>query len=275
MAMFTTPDGVRLFYRDAGAGPAVLCLAGLTRNGDDFDHLLPHLEGYRVIRPDSRGRGRSDRAPGETYSVAQEATDVLALLDHLELDRVSLVGTSRGGLIALTLAALAPERLHAVVLNDIGPEVAPGGLAAIMDYVGRAPAWPDLESAARGLQAAGAAEFPGVPLARWRAEAAARWEETETGLALRYDPALRDALVAQAAAMEGQPAPDLWPLFDRLAEGALGALRGQHSDILAADTFAEMRRRAPDMAAAEVADRGHVPFLDEPEALAVIRAVLP
>ena len=70
-----------------------------------------------------------------------------------------------------------------------------------------------------------------------------------------------------------QPAPDLWPLFEALPE-PLAAIRGANSDLMSAETFAEMRRRRPDMIAAEVPGRGHVPFLDEPQSLEVIRTWL-
>ena len=99
MRDFRTEDGTRLAYRDEGAGMALLALAGLTRDGHDFDYLSHHLPGdVRLIRLDSRGRGASDWTGAESYTVAQEARDVLALLDHLELPQVAVIGSSRGGL---------------------------------------------------------------------------------------------------------------------------------------------------------------------------------
>ena len=102
---FTAADGARLAYRDEGAGLPVLCLAGLTRNMGDFDYLAPHLSGVRLIRMDYRGRGQSDRTGAATYTVPQEGKDALALLDHLGVDRAAILGTSRGGLIGMLLAA--------------------------------------------------------------------------------------------------------------------------------------------------------------------------
>ena len=139
MARFTTSDGLSLHYTDAGDGPPILCLAGLTRNSADFSFLAPHLSGYRLICMDYRGRGQSDHAPDfMTYNILREGRDAIELMDHLGLDRVTLIGTSRGGLIAMALAHAHPGRLSGVVLNDIGPEVAAEGIARIMDYVGRA-----------------------------------------------------------------------------------------------------------------------------------------
>ena len=137
MPHFTTSDGTTLHYEDHGAGPAVLCLAGLTRNSADFTYLLPHLPDHRVIRLDYRGRGLSEYPEDfMSYNILREGQDAIELLDHLGLERVTLVGTSRGGLIAIALSVTAPARLNGVVLNDIGPEVAPIGLEQIMDYVG-------------------------------------------------------------------------------------------------------------------------------------------
>ena len=273
MGRFTTSDGLGLHYRDEGQGAPVLCLAGLTRNGDDFQWLAPHLKGRRLIRLDYRGRGLSDHAADPvTYTIAREGQDVVELLDHLGLDRVTVIGTSRGGLIAMGLAATVPGRLAGVVLNDIGPEVAASGIARIMDYVGKTPDLPNLEVAAQKLAQANAQAFPGVPLARWRAQAAAMWaEKPGGGLALRYDAHLRDALTGQAGTGE---VVDLWPYFDALAPLPVAVLRGANSDLLSPDTFARMQARHPQLIAAEIPGRGHVPFLDEAPALEAIHALL-
>jgi pimeloyl-ACP methyl ester carboxylesterase len=91
------------------------------------------------------------------------------------------------------------------------------------------------------------------------------------GLALRYDARLRDALIGQAGAGE---APDLWQMFDALREVPLTVIRGANSDLLSPETLAKMQARHPGLITATVPDRGHVPFLDEPEALAAIHALL-
>jgi pimeloyl-ACP methyl ester carboxylesterase len=263
---FTARDGTRLAYEDAGAGKPVLALAGLTRNMRDFDHVAPHLTGIRLIRMDYRGRGLSDHADPATYTIPQEGADALALLDHLGLDRAAILGTSRGGLIALVLAATARDRLTGIALNDIGPEIAPRGLDIIEGYLGRRPAQRTLAEAA-AARAAAWTGFRDVPMSRWLAEVAAHYDEGEDGLHLRYDPRLRDTFLAA----RGQPAPDLWPLFDATAGLPLCALRGANSDLLSRTTWAEMKRRRPDMIAASVPGRGHVPFLDEPQSLAALR----
>ena len=226
----------------------------------------------QVIRMDFRGRGASDWGDPASYQVPVEAGDVVALLDHLGLDRVTILGTSRGGLVALVLAAMARDRIAGVIFNDIGPEIMPEGLSYIMDYLGKPPKFRTLAEAAAALPRHYAPAFRDVPAENWHALARRIYREEGGQLVNRYDPRLR-AAVAPAFAPDAV-APDLWPLFDALAGAPLGLIRGAGSNILSAETAAEMLRRRPDMAYAELADRGHVPFLDEPPALAVIETVL-
>lgn len=262
MPLFPAADGARLHYADEGEGLPLLALPGLTRNGGDFDHLAPHLRQVRLIRLDARGRGGSEHTGPATYNVPQEAQDVVALLDHLGIARAAVLGTSRGGLVAMWLAASAKDRLLGVALNDIGPVIEPGGLSDIQGYLGRRPAQRNWEEAARA-RAALWGHFRDVPHERWLHEVRNHYEETPEGLALRYDPRLREAFGSGEA-------PPLWQLFDALGGLPLAALRGEASNLLSRATFEEMRRRRPDMLAAEVPGRGHVPFLDEPESLAVL-----
>jgi len=262
-------DGTRLFYTDEGDGLAVIALAGLTRNGTDFNHVLPHLHGCRVIRPDYRGRGQSDWAPHETYNIPTETQDVLRLMDHLGLEKAAILGTSRGGLNGMMMAAIAKDRLLGVALNDIGPVIEETGLTIIKDYLGRHPAQKTYDEAA-AFRARSWVDFKNVPMDRWRAEVEQHYSETDDGLILRYDPKLRDAVLADG----GKPAPDLWPLFECLAGLPVALIRGANSDLLSPATAAEMAARHPGLIFAEVPDRGHAPFLDEPESLMAIQAWL-
>ena len=151
---FTASDGARIAYRDEGSGPALLCLAGLTRNGRDFDYLAPHLLPLRMIRMDYRGRGESQWTGAATYTIPREAQDAVELLDHLGIARAALLGTSRGGLIGMALAATAHGRLAGLCLNDVGPVLERGDLGRIQDYVGRNPAAPDMDTLVARLPAA-------------------------------------------------------------------------------------------------------------------------
>ena len=273
MEFVTASDGVRLAFDDQGEGAALLCLPGLTRNMEDFEPVLEHYKDRaRVIRMDFRGRGASDFADFATYSPPQEAQDVVALLDHLGIEKACILGTSRGGLVALILAAMARDRLSGVIFNDIGPDIMAEGLSVIMDYIGKPPAFASLDEAAAAMPVVYEGVFRNVPSATWADFVRRIWREEGGALHLRYDPKLRDA-VAPAFAPDFV-APDLWPLFDALAGLPLGLIRGAQSNILSGDTAAEMRARRPEMAFVELGDRGHVPFLDEPGARAVIDAVL-
>ncbi len=269
---FRTHDSLTLAFREEGQGLPLLCLPGLTRNSTDFDYLAPHLSGVRLIRPDYRGRGESDWADPSTYTVAVESLDALALLDHLEVNAAAVLGTSRGGLIAMALAATSKHRLVGVCLNDIGPVIERNGLKKIRGYIGKNPPQASLHEVAKaqtGLRSG----FTDVPESRWLEEARRRFVATETGLTINYDPEL--ARIFDNPSDGSAPAtPDLWSMFSGLEGLPLALVRGVNSDILSGETAEEMQRHRPDMIYAEIPDRGHTPFLDEPEALDAIRTWL-
>lgn len=270
---FAASDGLQLAYRDEGTGPPLLCLAGLTRNMRDFDYVARDFaDRARIIRLDTRGRGASARDPDyKNYNLIREGRDALDLLDHLGLDRCAILGTSRGGLIALSLAVGHRARLTGVCLNDIGPEIETEGLTEIMGYLGITPTYRTYEEAADALMEVKSREFPSVTRARWRQHAERVWEETDDGLVLRYDPLLRKAILEASAT--GTIA-DLWPMFDALDGLPMALLRGENSTILSRATAVQMQQRRPDLIYAEVPGRGHVPFLDERESREVISAFL-
>lgn len=270
MLFFDSEDGARLAYKDEGKGLPLVALAGLTRDGRDFDYLARHLpDGVRLIRLDSRGRGRSQWTGAQTYTVAQEVRDVLALLDHLGVERAAFLGSSRGGLVGMSVAALHKQRVLGVCLNDVGAVLQRDGLLRIGAYIGLAPTVSTLEEIADRLPGA----MPGfhrVSDSRWAEEAIRHFDQFDGRLGLTYDPALR---LSFQDAMAGPP-PDGWPLFEACADLPLAVVRGANSDVLARSTVEEMRRRRPDLLFAEVPDRGHIPFLDEPAALGCISAWL-
>lgn len=267
MNHFPAHDGARLAYNDEGQGIPLLALAGLTRDSRDFDYLERRLPpGVRLIRLDSRGRGGSQWTGAATYTVAQEAQDVIALLDHLALPQVAIIGSSRGGLLGMVIAATHRQRLLGLCLNDVGPVLERAGLQRIATYVGQEPTVKTLEEIADRMQAA-MPGFSHVPELRWVEETIRHYVQFEDHVGLTYDPELRTALATALAA----PPVDAWPLFDACAQLPLALIRGANSDVLSRSTAEAMRCRRPDMGFAEVPHRGHVPFLDEPEALACIR----
>lgn len=270
-SFFTADDGARIAYTDSGAGRPLLCLAGLTRTGRDFDYVAAHLPGIRLICMDYRGRGDSAWTGADSYTVPREAQDAVQLLAHLGIARAPILGTSRGGLIGMALAATLPGLVAGLCLNDIGPKIEDAGLARIKDYVGLNPPWPDVAAAIDAL-AKGSIGFSDVPEGRWAADLSRHFTALpEGGFKINYDPALRDAVLAAFEA----PMPDAWPLWDQIAADLpVAVIRGAGSDLLSAETVAEMARRRPGLITAEVPGRGHVPWLDEPEALSAIHAVL-
>jgi len=271
-------DGAELMARDypgPAEGTPVLCLHGLTRNSRDFEAVAPWIaaQGRRVLAADVRGRGRSAYAPDPAaYQPAVYAADVLAMLDALAVPRVVLVGTSMGGLIAMLLAVAAPDRLAAVALNDVGPVLDPTGLARIANRGGMLPEVRDWADAAAYARAVNGLAFPDYAEADWAAYARRLFREEGGRPVLDYDPRIMEPFRETAA----QPAPDLWPYFDKLAEDGrpLLLVRGALSDLLSAETAAAMRVRAPQMAYAEVPRVGHAPMLTEPAAQSALAAFL-
>jgi len=271
MQSFRAEDGARLAFRDDGQGLPLLALAGLTRDGRDFDYLARHLPpDIRLIRLDSRGRGASDWTGAASYSVGREALDAVALLDHLGLEHAAVIGASRGGLLGLVIGAMQSRRLLGLCLVDVGPVVERKGLERIGAYVGIEPSVRTLEEVADRMPAA-MPGFEQVPPLRWQEEAIRHYVQLDGRIGLTYDPDLRKAF---DTAMTADPLPDLWPQFDACAGLPLALIRGAGSDVLSRATADEMMRRRPDLLFAEVPGRGHIPFLDEPESLSVVKAWL-
>lgn len=271
------PDGLQLYVRDYEGGasdqPPVLCLAGLTRNTRDFEDIAAHLaQGRRVIAADMRGRGRSAYDPKwENYSIPVEAGDVLAILAALDLAKVVVLGTSRGGLLASVLAVMKPDILGGVVLNDVGPEIDPRGIARIASYVGVTVAPPDnWDDAVARLKSINGGLFD-MPDSEWLRMARATYREDGGRPVLDYDMKIGDATRAQMA----QPqAFDNWALFAAYASIPLLVVRGANSDLLSAETVAKMHSIKPDMKSVDVPGRGHAPLLNEPESIAAIDGFL-
>ncbi len=270
MKTFQTSDGLTLAYRDEGQGAPVLCLSGVTRNSTDFNYMAPHANAVRLIRLDMRGRGKSDFDPDfNNYNLVREARDVVDLLDHLGLPKVAIIGTSRGGLISMHLAMTDYHRLLGVMLNDIGPVLDNTGINAIKGFLGYRPDFKTYDEAVEKLPDI-MVGFDNIPNERWLAEVRSRWIEKPDGLHLRYDPDLRHAIKAQSHGNN----VDLWTYFDAYGDLPLALLRGENSNLLSRETVVEMQRRKPNMIYAEVKDRGHIPYLDEPECLALLEQFL-
>jgi len=269
---FDSQEGLRLFSRvypaATATAPTVLCLHGLMRTGRDFEDLAQHLAArYRVIVPDVRGRGFSARDPNfANYQIPVYLADLQRLLAGLGAARVAIVGTSMGGLMAMVLAAMQPQAVAGIVLNDVGPEVDPAGLERIRGYAGKAPPVRDWAGAVAVVRAAYGAGLPGLDEARMEKLARASYREDAQGVP-RPDA---DPMIAEPLKDTSKAAPDLWPLWGAIAKVPMLAIRGAHSDILSVATLARMQREKPDLTTLTVAHRGHAPLLDEPECVPAI-----
>ena len=272
-----TGDGLRVHaqdYTNDQAALTVLCLHGLTRNAADFEELAEHLaDRHRVVVMEQRGRGDSDFDPRPAnYHLGTYVQDATALLDELELERVAVIGTSMGGLMAMSMAAARPERFAGLVINDIGPVVEASGLARIRGYVGKGGPVRTWDDAVAATRANNEAAYPTLTDDEWLAFARRLFRSRPDGtLEPAYDPAIAEPMSTDDAA--AVPA-DLWGLFDSLVAIPMLVVRGELSDILSRQTVAEMGRRHPDLAAVEVPDRGHAPMLTEAPALAAIDGFL-
>jgi pimeloyl-ACP methyl ester carboxylesterase len=267
-------DGLRLFGRrypaQDPAGVAALCLPGLTRNSRDFAKLAAHLRARReVVALDLRGRGRSAWDPDPThYQLPTYVGDVWSLLESCELRRVVVVGTSLGALIGLGLAAMKPERIAGLVLNDAGPEIDPAGLRRIAGYAGKLPAVSSWAEAAAQAKSVYGLALPGLSDEAWLDYARSGYRENAAGVPV---PDM-DPKISQAFANPSTAPGNLWPLFAKIRGVPMLVIRGALSDLLSAATVARMVRENPEVEELTVANRGHTPLLDEPECLSAIDA---
>ena len=275
----TAPDGLRLharcYGRASAPGTPVVCLPGLARTSADFDVLAtalsrdgPHPR--RVIALDYRGRGLSqyDRDPAN-YSLPVELADVLAVATALETLPAIFIGTSRGGILTMLLAAVRPSAIAGAVLNDIGPVIEPQGLMRIKSYVGKLPQPRTFEEGGDILRRLFHSQFPRLGPDDWLATARRMFKEENGRLVTTYDPKLATTL--KGIDLE-QQIPALWKEFDALANVPVMVVRGANSDILSATTVDSMQARHPALERLQVPDQGHAPLLADIDTIGRIAA---
>ena len=269
-------DGLKLHYRDYSGGdgrPPIVCIPGLTRNARDFEDVAARLSGaWRVLCVDLRGRGDSDYAKdAATYNPLTYVDDVLGLIDALALAQVIAFGTSLGGLVTMLLAARAPARLAGALLNDVGPELDPAGLARIRSYVGRSSSFPTWVHAARAVAEANADVYPRFEMSDWIAMAKRLYYVNNAGrIVLDYDMKIAEPFREPG----GEAAPDMWPMLQALHDVPALVVRGARSDVLSATTAERMAKSLPRAELITVADVGHTPTLSEPDVVAAIDRLL-
>lgn len=272
---FEVPDGLRLHYRDyAGdmSKPPLLCLPGLTRNSRDFEQFAERYSPqFRVLALDFRGRALSDYDPQpERYMPFTYANDVIHFLDQLGIHQAIFVGTSLGGLVTMAVAVMAPDRIAAAIMNDVGPDVDEEGIERIKTYVGKDVRFADWDEAARIISANVGRSFEHRSHDDWIAVAKGNCREENGEIRFDYDMAI--AVPFQTA--NSGPQVDLWPLFRALAAKPLLVIRGANSDLLTAATAKRMQVEAPTVKVATIPGVGHAPDLDEREAVDAIDVFL-
>jgi esterase len=270
---FAAVNGIKLHYLDFGNSglPPLVCIHGLSGNAHNFDGLAPRLAArYHVISLDVRGRGDSQWGPPGDYNPAVYVQDLAALLDHLGFRRVTLIGTSMGGVISMMFAGGYPDRVDRLVLNDIGPEIDPAGQKRIMAYM---TAYPNSFGNIAEVAAYYRENYPPlktvpettlIEFVKWSVR-----PDVNGRLSWKMDPAIRNIPRTGTAAR----AMDLWVYYNRIIAPVL-VIRGAQSDILARATADRMRVVLPGTRIVEVPGVGHAPSLIEDEALGAIESFL-
>lgn len=236
-----------------------------------MDHLAANLsERYRVICPDTIGRGLSEWSPEPEieYCLSFYAETALSLVDQLGIGALSWVGTSMGGAIGMHLAGGAlRDRIHKLVLNDIGPKLGDAAVGRIRSYAGDPAAFSTVSELERYFRAV-YKPYGWLSDEQWRLLTESSVRRTGDGkVTPHYDP----KMVMQ---FERHPHDyDLWDSYDRINAPIL-CLRGESSDLLLPAVAEEMRTRGPAAQVVTIAGCGHAPALNVPEQLSLIRRFL-
>jgi pimeloyl-ACP methyl ester carboxylesterase len=271
----STPAGVGVFYRDfaptAGSGRLpLLCLPGYWRSSKDYEHVAARLApDRRVITPDMRGRGHSDRATHVAdYHFDALVGDVWRLLDELEVERLVVLGTTLGGLMAMEMASRKPDRIVAVILNDVGPEGAPAASKRMSAFSGGDEY--AFDDAVERIRAQNEATFPGLDRDDWVRMMLRAYREVVPGRFVRDF----DQLTNEETARFKADRPSFWTEFAMIARKPVAILRGQNSDYLTAEVADRMAATSRQVTLTTIPDRGHPPLLDEPESVSAIDELL-
>lgn len=266
---YSASDGLHLAGRKygwhhLGAGPAVVCLPGLTRNSADFHELAVALSGEglgnrRVLCLDYRGRGNSEfDKNSNNYNPLVEADDVIQGMVAAGVGEADIIGTSRGGIIAMILAAMRPGMLHSVILNDVGPQIDVKGLVRIKAYMQRSARPTNMAQAIENIKSYASTQFPEFDDEDWQKQANLIYQEKDGRLSVRYDPALIKGL--KAINLDA-PLPTLWPQFSGLKDIPVLVIRGANSDLLSEETVEKMKQEHSGLKVLNVPNQGHAPDL--------------
>jgi esterase len=265
-------NDLALHYLEWGEAdaPDIVCVHGYTGSADAFNALARHLKDrFHILAPDVRGHGESAWSPAGAYQYADQAGDLAAFVDRLELERFVLIGTSMGGIIAMAYAVEHGARLSGLVINDIGPE-AEAGTQRITQMVGSRPEeFATLEDAMAYrremspiVAGRNAEDQRELALGVLRQRADGRW-------GWKMDPAYIRQRIEHGAPRR----PELWPGLAVLTCPTL-VVWGTESDVLSEAQARRMVGALPRGELVRVPGVGHAPTLIEPQSLAAIERLL-
>jgi pimeloyl-ACP methyl ester carboxylesterase len=272
----------RISYKEWGDenNPKVLlCVHGVTRVADDFDNMARALANdYRVIAPDIVGRGRSDWLKNpQLYRIPQYVSDIVTLLARVlpdgENQKVDWFGTSMGGLIGMGLASLPGNPIRKLILNDIGPVLAPMALQRIGDYIGQDLRFESFEAGAKFIRDV-SLTFGEHTEEEWLKLATDVLRQDKDGKWVRhYDMGL--ALPFRSATPESADADQamLWAAYDAIQCPTL-LVRGADSDLLSPETAKQMTERGPKATLVEIPNVGHAPTFIHDDQIAIAKQFL-
>jgi len=262
-------DGLKLAGRKYGWANIddypIICLTDLARNSSDFHELACFLSSEeggnrRVLTLDYRGRGQSEHDKQKSnYSIDIEADDVLAFITSLNINHFDIIGSARGGIIAMMFGGMRAGSLRKIVLNDIGPALDAAGLVHMKKLYEQFKLCNSLDQVTRVMTTFGERHFPALPQSYWQLEASRLFNEVDGKLIPRND--LFISSIISDMDLDARPA-SFWPQFRGISKMPLTLIRGKHSELLTPETTAKMRKIHSEMFIIEVNGQGHTPKLE-------------
>ena len=265
---FLTVNGLRLHYLEWGGSdaPPIVCVHGYTSSAEAFNAPSRHFQDrFHILAPDVRGHGESAWSPAGAYQYTDPVGDLVALVDQLGLPPFVLIGTSMGGIIAMTYAVEHADRLRGLVINDIGPDPEPGS-QRITGLVGSRPeSFASLDDA-MSYRRQVSPIVAGRSLEDQRELALGALRQRPDGSwGWKIDPAYIEQRVARGA----PPRPLLWPGLATLPIPTL-VVWGTDSDVLSEAQATRMVETLPRGGLVAIRNVGHAPTLTEPASLATL-----
>lgn len=266
---------------DANTANVLVCIHGLTGNGNDFDFLADKLteENYRIIAIDLPGRGRSDFLQNPLdYNYDQYVTDINAVLSDLDLNKpksIDWLGVSLGGLLGFMIAAEENSPIRRLIVNDVGPEVPQAALDFIYRVIKRTYTFNSLTDFENRLRATRGKFWGPMENMHWQHMAEHNHRTIKAGLIFKkdkityaYDPKISHIFKTAPTGSE-----DLWQSWKKI-DCPILVLRGENSLLLTHEGLEKMLKNPPKNSAINThtfADCGHVPSLMQDDQILVIQ----